>query len=74
MTNSGVGDVQQWHSKLVQESERPPSASSHQGYLNSTNAQAYLEQAFETEDDRKVGDNKIKEGLVFLRRFYDSRA
>ena len=29
---------------------------------------------FETEDDRKLGDDKIKEGLVNLRKFYDSRA
>ena len=27
----------------------------------------------ETDDDRKLGDEKVKEGLVFLRKFYDKQ-
>ena len=27
----------------------------------------------ETDDDRKLGDEKVKEGLVFLRKFYDNK-
>ena len=28
----------------------------------------------ETEDERKEGDVKVKEGLAFLRKFYNERA